>query len=304
MSFPWDVFEFLIARISMGAPAFGAELGPDKLYEALDITSENIWRSNIYHRDNFKNCSYELKNAYVEFVDQVSHRVQSALINKKLPVVLGGDHSLSLGTLTGLRRYLDSVSRNDVGVIWIDAHTDIHTPHSSTSNNLHGMPLGAAFLSNAGFLDDLRGTTSKFPMKGLCYIGVRDIDPEELLVLHEHGIWMRTSEEVRDKGAVHIASEAILHLKNMGFNAAHISFDIDAMDPSFATATTTPVNNGISYSDAKDILSTLISGITPIMLEIVELNPPRDVNNESLQKMVEITKLALSCYALKLSKSF
>jgi len=298
----WEIFDFLLAPVSFGGTEAGAETGPEVLSSYLGIDSKNTWISDCYHRNLYKNNSQDLIEAYSGFIESCAQKIEESLKNKRIPVVFGGDHSLSLGTLTGLMRFIEASGHPDVGIIWIDAHTDIHTPSSSTSGNVHGMPLGAAYRKNAGFLDTLRGENlKKFPINGLCYIGVRDIDPAEQLVLKEFGIWTRSPSEIKEFGAQKVAQDAVQYLKSQGFSTAHISFDIDVIDPSFASATATPVSGGVSFQDAKLIVKTLLSQITPIILEIVELNPPRDSDNISLGLMGEITSLALDCCVKKLT---
>lgn len=298
MNSSWDIFDFLLAPISFGGPAQGAEQGPFALAERLGITKERMWASPSYSRGDYKNGSPEILSAFKNFSGVFSERVFSSLTKKKFPVVIGGDHSLSIGTLTGLMKYLTAQHDENVGIIWIDAHTDIHTPSSSSSGNIHGMPLGAACRDEDGYLESFReNCPKKFPYSSLCYIGVRDIDPEEAEVLKQHNIWHRSSKDIHASGAHAVTEEAVAYLKSQNLNRVHISFDIDVLDPSYAQATATPVPQGITAEDAHTIVDILITKLEPIVFEFVELNPPCDTERASEKLLAELATSTLNTIA-------
>jgi arginase len=204
-----------------------------------------------------------------------------------VPLVLGGDHSVALGTLAGLR----SAAGQPGGVIWIDAHADLNTPASSPSGNVHGMPLAAALgLAGEAFTHDGLSLPALEPER-VVLVGVRALDPAERTLIRERGIRAITMTEIDRIGIEAAMREAIDRASGPGF--VHVSLDLDALDPEVAPGVGTPVKGGLTYREAhlacEDIAEAGIVG----SLELVEVNPILDRENGSASIAVELAASAL-----------
>ncbi len=204
-----------------------------------------------------------------------------------LPLVLGGDHSIALGTLAGLRR----AACEPGGVIWIDAHGDLNTPATSPSGNVHGMPLAAA-LGLAG--DSFSHPGLELPAvdpKRVVLLGVRALDPAERALIRETGIRAFTMTEIDRIGIERAVLEAIDRAAGPGF--VHVSIDLDAIDPEVAPGVGTPVKGGLTYREAHLACEDLAESGLVGSLELVEVNPILDRANGSAAIAVELAASAL-----------
>ncbi|MBA2294283.1 MAG: arginase [Actinobacteria bacterium] len=203
------------------------------------------------------------------------------------PLVLGGDHSLALGTLSGLR----AAAGVPGGAIWIDAHGDLNTPETSPSGNVHGMPLAAALgLAGEGFRHDGLALPALDPRR-VVLLGVRSLDPAERTLIKETGIRAITMTEIDRIGVERAVQEAIDRAAGAGF--VHVSFDLDALDPEVAPGVGTPVQGGLTHREAhlacEDLAESGIAG----SFELVEVNPILDERNRSAAIAVELAASAL-----------
>jgi arginase len=204
-----------------------------------------------------------------------------------VPLVLGGDHSVALGTLAGLRE----AAGEPGGVIWIDAHGDLNTPDSSPSGNVHGMPLAAA-LGVAGDRFAHEGLTlPAVDPDRVVLVGVRSLDPAERAVIRERGIRAITMTEIDRIGIEAAMREAIDRASGPGF--VHVSLDLDALDPEIAPGVGTPVKGGLTYREAHLACEDLAEAGIVGSLELVEVNPILDRENASASIAVELAASAL-----------
>jgi len=204
-----------------------------------------------------------------------------------VPLVLGGDHSVALGTLAGLR----AAAGEPGGVIWIDAHGDLNTPDSSPSGNVHGMPLAAA-LGVAG--DRFAHSGLSLPaveVDRVVLVGVRSLDPAERALIRERGIRAITMTEIDRIGIEAAMREAIDRASGPGF--VHVSLDLDALDPEIAPGVGTPVKGGLTYREAHLACEDLAEAGVVGSLELVEVNPILDRENGSAAIAVELAASAL-----------
>ena len=190
--------------------------------------------------------------------------VAAAVQDGGFPIVLGGDHSIAMGTLEGLRRARGRAA----GLIWIDAHSDINSPQTSPSGNVHGMPLYYALRN--GFADPQRTVQ----------IGLRDVDPHEKQSLRESGVKAYSMSDVDRLGMTRVMEEA-LAIAGTDPRSVHISFDMDGIDPSEAPGTGTPVKGGLSYREAHLIMEMLAESGALGSMEMVEINPILDQRNQT-----------------------
>jgi arginase len=219
---------------------------------------------------------------YLEAIRQVcTDLVQQirAMPAGSFPVVLGGDHSISLGSVTG-------VATVRTGVIWVDAHGDFNTPQTSPSGNIHGMPL--AHLCGLGDprLIDLVSPGAKIRPEDVVLIGIRSLDPGEVKLLRERGVTVYTMKEVDIQGIPAIAGA--VNQKFAHFEKVHVSLDADVLDPAIAPGVGTPVVGGLTYREAHLLMELLSDGGHITSLDLVEVNPILDISNKTARTMVEL----------------
>lgn len=205
----------------------------------------------------------------------------AALPEGTFPVTLGGDHSVSMGTVTG--NSLRGGSPRRTGLIWVDAHTDYNTPQSSPSGNIHGMPV--AHLTGLGDpqLSGLGGGWHLQP-EDIVMIGIRSVDVSERELLREAGIKAYTMKDVDQLGITRITEETLERLS--GTERLHVSFDADALDPSVAPGVGTPVPGGLTYREGHLLMELLSESGRVTSLDIVEVNPVLDTRNQTAEVMV------------------
>jgi len=225
----------------------------------------------------------EIKAACVH----VTRLVELALEQGQLPLVLGGDHSIALGTLGGLARARGTTG----GVLWIDAHGDLNTPASSPSGNVHGMPLAAA-LGMAGELFESNGwTIPAVTPDRVALVGVRSLDDGERRRIRDLGVRIYTMSDVDRIGIERAIRESLAHIAGPGF--VHVSLDMDALDPEVAPGVGTPVRGGLSYREAHLALELVAESGLAGSIEVVEVNPILDRENATAQLAVELVASAL-----------
>lgn len=198
------------------------------------------------------------------------------------PLVIGGDHSIAMGTIPGVVR-----ARGPVGVIWIDAHADFNTAGSTPSGNIHGMPLAALVGIGDRRLVELCGTDRTVDPTRVVIIGSRDLDPGEKAFLREVGVNVFTMKEIDRLGLAAVMEQAI-ELATRDTNGLHISFDMDAVDPDFAPGVGTRVAGGLTYREAHLSLELIADSGKMTSLEIVEVNPTLDHENRTAIMAAEL----------------
>ena len=209
-----------------------------------------------------------------------AYRRLSALDADTFPISLGGDHSVSMGTVAGA-----SHGRR-TGLIWVDAHTDYNTPTSSPSGNIHGMPV--AHLTGLGDpqLSSIGGAGWQIRPEDVVMIGIRSVDPAERELVKQAGIKVYTMKDVDTLGISRITSETLERLS--GVERLHVSFDADALDPSVCPGVGTPVLGGLSYREGHLLMELLAESRRVTSLDIVEVNPTLDTRNTTAEVMVSM----------------
>ena len=227
----------------------------------------------------------------LEHCDRVAKLVERARRQGQVPLVLGGDHSVALGTLVGM-----AAVDGPGGVVWVDAHGDLNTPQSSPSGNVHGMVLAAALgLGGDAFRHDDWTLPAIAPGK-LALVGVRSLDQGERDVLHGLDAKVFTMTEVDRIGIESCMREAIAHARGAGF--LHVSLDMDVVDPDHAPGVGTPVRGGLSYREAHLAMETVAESRLVDSLDVVEVNPILDRENETGRLAVELVGSALGARIL------
>jgi arginase len=212
-------------------------------------------------------------------------RVDTA-VEDSLPVVLGGDHSVAMGTIAGLARHFHR-DKQKIGLLWFDAHADANTAETTPSGNIHGMPLAVALGLGAPRLVGLAGHSPMVDGARAALIGIRDVDHPERANVKATGIGAFTMRDIDERGMRAVMEEAIKRA-SAGTAGIHVSFDMDGMDPDFAPGVGTPVPGGISFREAHLAMEMLADTGKVIAADFVETNPVLDHRNETARLGVEL----------------
>jgi arginase len=212
-----------------------------------------------------------------------------------IPVVLGGDHSIAMGTVSGVAEFYRRKNQR-IGLLWIDAHTDINTPDSSPSGNVHGMPLGAIMGLFPSPLTDLFGFSPKVQPQNCVLVGIRDVDNHERENIRKAGVHVFTMRDIDERGMRTVMEEA-LRLAGRGTVGYHVSLDLDWIDPEDAPGVGTPVWGGATYREGHLAMEIIADHGRMLSFEMVEVNPVLDERNQTAELAVE---LALSAFGKKI----
>ncbi|OHX65903.1 arginase [Flammeovirga pacifica] len=291
--------KLLTVRSEIAAGTRGAGMGIDALIVAsLDQKSTFFSDNHVQNIDDVNNILFK-NNQYPNakhidgvhtMLERVSNATSNVLAKGETPFVLAGDHSTAAGTISGIKK---AFPNKKLGVIWIDAHADFHSPFTTPSGNMHGMPLAmVTHLDNQSeavnqpdeetldYWERIKsvGTSEpKLSPEDIVFIGVRDTETPENTIMNKFNIKNFTVDEVRKNGAIETASQALSHLNDC--DMIYISFDVDSMDPSISKGTGTPVANGLTVEEALAINTTLVSNQKVVCWEMVEVNPTLDQHN-------------------------
>ncbi len=214
---------------------------------------------------------------------------QAILDRQHVPVILGGDHSVAIGSIAGILAHFRQRQQN-LGVIWFDAHADVNVPETSPYGNIHGMPL--AVLIGKGHPELTSISPYHLNPKSCVLIGIRDIDNEEKRILRDSGIVFYTMRDLDEKGMFTVMREAIAHASE-GTAGIHVSFDMDGIDPRYAPGVSTPVSGGLTLREAHLGLEMLAETHKVVSIEFMELNPFHDVGAQSANLVVDLLLSAL-----------
>jgi len=217
--------------------------------------------------------------------EQVAALVEDAAAQGNFPLVLGGDHSIAMGSLGGMAKRAGAPG----SVLWIDAHGDLNRPTTSPTGNVHGMPLAAALgAAGDGFASDVYPTPS---VRKAALVGIRSLDPGERRLIADLDVRVFTMSDVDRLGLERVVEDALAFLAGEAF--LHVSLDLDAVDPMFAPGVGTPVRGGLSYREAHLVLELVAEAGAIDSLDVVEVNPILDRENETAQLAVELVASAL-----------
>ncbi|XP_060883480.1 arginase-1 [Labrus mixtus] len=292
------------APFSKGQPRGGVERGPDliraegllpKLHE-LECAVKD-YGNLVFEEAELDGPEGVLKNlkAVGSFNQKLSQAVQLVKKDGHTTVMLGGDHSLAIGSIHG-----HSAAVGELGVVWVDAHADINTPLTTSTGNLHGQPL--SFLvkelqSSVPVLPSFSWLKPCISFKDLVYIGLRDVDPGEHYILKELGVKMFSMSEVDQLGVSRVMEETCDYLSSRGNKPIHLSYDIDAIDPTVTPATGTPVVGGLSYREGVYITECLRETGRLSAVDLVEVNPLLGKTEEGIHSTVSTAvDVLLGCF--------
>ncbi len=285
------------APLDLGQSRRGVDMGPSAIrYAGLEerlaaIALAASDRGNVHTHEPE---AVALLDERARFLPQIlatcaelAELVAGAVDGGSRPLVLGGDHSVALGTLAGLA----TAAGEPGGLIWIDAHGDLNTPESSPSGNVHGMPLAAALGRSSAWFEHPRLTIPAVDPKRLVLVGIRSLDPAERTFLHESEIRVFTMSEIDRIGIERAMQEALDRVAGPGF--VHVSLDLDALDPEVAPGVGTPVRGGLTYREAHLACELVAEAGIAGSFEVVEVNPILDRENVTALTAVELIASAL-----------
>ena len=297
---PHEKVAVIGAALDLGAGRRGVDMGPSAIrYAGLAGRLHNIGYEavDLGNVDAAVPEATEMENERARFLPQIkatSARI-AALVERVvhegyLPLVLGGDHSVALGSLAGMARV-----RGEGGVVWIDAHGDLNSPATTPSGNVHGMVLAAALgLAGAEF-DGISGLPAVDAAR-VALVGVRSLDTGERELLRSLDAKVFTMSEVDRLGVEHAIRESLAHVAGPGF--VHVSLDMDVVDPEVAPGVGTPIRGGLSYREAHLALEVVAESGLLSSLDVVEVNPILDRENETGKLAVELAASALGARIL------
>jgi arginase len=270
--------------MDLGAGRRGVDMGASALrYAQISETLRELGHS--VHEAVVETISKVSGNAhYLEEIRAACQAAADILLKLEpdtFPICLGGDHSISMGTVAGAAR------GERRGLIWVDAHTDFNTPQSSPSGNIHGMPVASLVGLGDERLINIGGTGKKVRPQDVVMIGIRSVDTAERELLLEYGIKIFTMKDIDRLGMAKVATQALEHLAHL--EKWHVSFDADSLDPSIAPGVGTPVAGGLSYREAHLLMELLSDSGRVSSLDLVEVNPVLDRQNMTAALMVEMT---------------
>jgi arginase len=220
----------------------------------------------------------------------LAKKVQTIVAKGHFPLVLGGDHSISVGTVSGISA-VARARKKKVGLLWIDAHGDINTPATSPSGNIHGMPVAALLGDGPEELTAIGGDFPKVNAANVALVGIRSLDEGEKLRLKRTGVQVHTMSDIDRQGIHRVMKKALARVSD-GTDHVHVSFDLDAVDPTVAPGVGTPVKGGLDYREAHLIMELLSDSGVMTSLEMVEVNPILDDRNASAAFAVELVQSA------------
>lgn len=295
-------------KSEIGAGTRGASLGVEAIKIAsLDMNSDFFKQYESVEVENVNELLFDgAKHSYAKFIDgvmimeeRVCLEVHETIWEENFPLIIAGDHCTAYGTIAGIKKADPKVR---LGVIWIDAHADIHTPFTTPSGNMHGMALSMACgIDNLECkVNDPRGETleyweqiknvgipgPKVYPEDIVYIGVRDLEKPENYLINKYNINFIETEDLKKLGSAKIAEKALQMLDHC--DMIYVSFDVDTLDSRISTGTGTPVPNGLTVEEAKILNSELAKNSKVCAWEIVEVNPTLDTENRMAESAFEI----------------
>jgi arginase len=289
------------APLDLGQGRRGVDMGPS----AMRVANLNARVASLgYVVEDLGNVPVEQAEASPEgdsrakYLPQVAAAcsrlaalVEQALERGSVPLVLGGDHSVAVGSVSGVSRYFRGRNQR-AGLIWLDAHADMNTPESSPSGNVHGMPLACILGMGPPELADLLGYRPKIAPRNAVIVGLRDVDQLEKPHVRESGVRAFTMRDIDERGLRAVMEEAI-RLASDGTAGFHLSLDMDFVDPQHAPGVGTPVRGGATYREAHLAMEMLCDSGQMASMEVVEVNPVIDEVNRTADLAVELAMSAL-----------
>ncbi|MFN0158937.1 MAG: arginase [Bacteroidota bacterium] len=286
--------------MDLGSGRRGVDMGPSAIRIAgLSDRLKELGNRVIDEGDlDIKNVEElrvgEMKARYLREITRASKllatKVDKIISHGHFPLVLGGDHSIAVGTISGIAAFAKR-KRKKMGLLWVDAHGDINTPATSPSGNIHGMPLAAVLGLGPRELAHVGGNHPKVDPENVALVAIRSLDDGEKKHLKQTGVHVFTMPDIDRQGIHRVMKKALARVSD-GTDYVHVSFDLDAVDPTVAPGVGTPVKGGLDYREAHLIMEFISDSKVMTSLEIVEVNPILDEHNSSAAFAVELVQSA------------
>lgn len=285
---------FIGVPLKAGASRGGMEKGPAAIREA---GLKDIFACHQFHdegdisvnNEKEEGCPPAMKNLHhiLDADRLLAYKVTEAIQKDRFPIIFGGDHSLSWGSITGVKAVHDRFA-----VIYIDAHGDFNTAETSLTNNVHGMHMAYLMGFNEGDpLNDFYSKGIKLQKHDVYFIGTRSLDPGEKDFARQFQLNICTTDDCKQLGAAKVAESTIRAIKKSGIEHVHISLDIDCMDPMDVPGTGVPEPNGIRPDFVYELLTILLKELPVCSVDLVELDPEMDIDNKSLNVCKHLLKI-------------
>jgi arginase len=299
-------------KSEIGAGTRGSSMGVDAIkIAALDFGSPFFKRFKTVEIPNENNLLLEpVVNDYAKRIkgifalnERIAKEIHKTLKSDEIPIVLAGDHSSALGTISGIKM---AHPDKRLGVIWIDAHADLHSPYTTPSGNMHGMPLSCVLAEDnkdrqqnkpddetVEYWDKLKslgGISPKIQYNDLVFIALRDYEPPEEFLIKKNKIRIFSLQEIRKKAVERVAIDSLNYLDHC--DIIYVSFDVDSMDSRISSGTGTPVPNGITEKEAGNLIYYIMRSKKIVCFEMVEINPTLDKENLMAENAFEILQKA------------
>ncbi|MBA4469837.1 arginase [Staphylococcus aureus] len=281
------------APSTFGQRKLGVDLGPTAIRYAglisrlkqldLDVYDKGDIKVPAVNIEKFHSEQKGLRN-YDEIIDvnqKLNKEVSASIENNRFPLVLGGDHSIAVGSVSAISKHY-----NNLGIIWYDAHGDLNIPEESPSGNIHGMPL--RILTGEGPKELLELNSNVIKPENIVLIGMRDLDKGERQFIKDHNIKTFTMSDIDKLGIKEVIENTIEYLKSRNVDGVHLSLDVDALDPLETPGTGTRVLGGLSYRESHFALELLHQSHLISSMDLVEVNPLIDSNNHTAEQAVSL----------------
>ncbi|MCK1997450.1 arginase [Paenisporosarcina quisquiliarum] len=270
--------------MDLGQNRRGVDMGPSAIRYAgvverlqeLGHSVDDVGDIAIGRRETSQNTKLRNLEEVVAANTILANRVHDIIGEGNFPIVLGGDHSIAIGTLAGLADRYDNL-----GVIWYDAHADLNTAETSPSGNIHGMPLAVSIGLGHEALVNIRDFAPKIKPENVVIIGARSVDPGERDLIKEKGIKVFSMHEIDKLGMSEVMTQTIQYFKDRKVDGVHLSLDLDGLDPLYTPGVGTPVAGGITYRESHLAMEMLYASEMVTSAEFVEVNPILDEKNKT-----------------------
>lgn len=285
-----------VDAIKIAALDFGSNFF--KKFKAVEVQNENHLLLEPVVNDYAK----RIKGVYT-LNERLATEIKKTLLKDEVPIVLAGDHSSALGTISGIKM---AYPTKRLGIIWIDAHADLHTPYTTPSGNMHGMPIACVLgednkerqqnkpddetVEYWEKLKNLGGISPKINFNDIVFIALRDFEPQEEFLIKKNKVRVFNLQEIRKKAVERVAIESLNYLDHC--DMIYVSFDVDSMDSRISSGTGTPVPNGITEKEAGNLIYYIMRSKKIVCFEMVEINPTLDKENLMAENAFEILQKA------------
>lgn len=287
--------------MDLGAGRRGVDMGPSAIriaglnqaiallgYEVSDAGNVHVRPAEAIERSSPR---AHFLPQIAEAAEELAVMVEAALEEDALPVILGGDHSIAIGSVAGIASFFRKREQK-IGVIWLDAHTDVNTPETSPSGNIHGMPLAALLGYGARELTHVAGFAPKVLPENVAVIGARSIDPGEREFVKSKGVRVFPMSELDERGFPAVIAEAV-KIAYTNTAGIHVTMDMDFIDPFYAPGVGTPERGGATYREGHLAMEKIADSGRVLSVELTEVNPVYDISNQTAQLAVELILSAL-----------